>query len=271
MSQWTAYYTAEGKPYYHNHFTDATQWTKPDDMSDMPAPEAVGKPTEMPKALGGSIAPPTPIKLFYFWDVSWVASLFDTTTTEVSQRVLVSALPYVMKESTTPMYEKPDLWGPFWLCETASILLFFCSNINRYLNDHIAAALFRTEVLSHVMVFCFWGFTSVAAYLVGVLVNHQNDSAESTPVPSLSTFLGITGYAMVWTIPFALVAAFPLGWLRNLLAFVLGCSAAIAVIRNVARGSDFASLPRMSQITTLALCAGVFAYFMCLPAAFYSG
>ena len=63
MSQWTAYYTAEGKPYYHNHFTDATQWTKPDDMSDMPAPEAVGKPTEMPKALGGSIAPPTPIKV----------------------------------------------------------------------------------------------------------------------------------------------------------------------------------------------------------------
>ncbi|KAH0482127.1 MAG: uncharacterized protein KVP18_000248 [Porospora cf. gigantea A] len=64
MSQWTAYYTAEGKPYYHNHFTDATQWTKPDDMSDgVPAPEVVGKPTEMPEVLGGIIAPPAPIKV----------------------------------------------------------------------------------------------------------------------------------------------------------------------------------------------------------------
>jgi len=154
---------------------------------------------------------------------------FDVNTRQVIGRVGRSLLP--ISHPFFPPPEKPDLYGPFWVCFTLVFLMAATGNVASYFafssqKDVAAQENLAIEKLSiAATVFSFTIF--IVPLLVWVVLGHVGVSKSFVEIMSLY------GYSLSIYIPACVICMFPIEWLRwTTMAVSFGISGSL-VLRNI--------------------------------------
>jgi len=168
---------------------------------------------------------------------------FDVNTRVVLSRVGRSLVP-INKPFFVPP-EKPDLYGPFWICFTLVFLMAATGNFASYLEFVRAVSPEARENLAieklslAASVFSFTVF--LMPLLVWVVLGHLGVSK------SLVEVMALYGYSLSIYVPACLLCMLPLEWLRWTVIAVSCAISASLVLRNIYQ-QGLTSYPVMAGI-----------------------
>ena len=150
---WTKYTTEDGKDYYHNHMTNATQWDTPTtaaiilpvvplETTELPVQSnindsAVKTGFELQASEGPTFEKMFGIKLpcrACLPSMDFLVRGFRVESAMVISRLKSMLLPL----PTTLFDEKPDLYVPFWVVATEAFLFSFFLNLKNSWNTNVA-------------------------------------------------------------------------------------------------------------------------------------
>jgi len=206
------YATPSGKDYYHNATLNLTQWDKPrrdDDSISTTTSQSAGQ------LEAGTMTSTTQPELD---GNAWFASVsenfdmaktgaehFNVTTEDVINRVITACLPYrLLKVEGKSVYrEKPDVYGPFWICCTLIFALFACSNGYLWACGALDVTDFHVIIVGVIQVFGFWIGVPLA-----LRMSLYWAGADPTLLP-LREVLCVYGYSFIATIPMCLLCMLP--------------------------------------------------------------
>lgn len=160
---------------------------------------------------------------------------FEVSTQEVFSRVKRASIPVCF---TKPFYlpkpvEKPDLYGPFWICTTVVILLAAASNFTDWIyfkssSDHpVWRANFSFMTWSACL---FYAQITIIPLIIWMAIKYCG--RKKTLVEIMSLY----GYSLVTFIPNVILCSIPLEavqWISINLTFLISVS---FLLRNIAHG-----------------------------------
>lgn len=130
-----------------------------------------------------------------FWTFDYYQSFFDVDTSQVLDRIKGSLLPHPGHNFVRHhLRNRPDLYGPFWICATLAFVLAVTGNLTLVLAQ-------RRDPSIHYSPQFHKGKQSGWAQLLDARVQGH---AVTCHIASLVTIAGITIYCYAWLVPLAL-------------------------------------------------------------------
>lgn len=81
---------------------------------------------------------------YNFWSLEFYQSFFDVDTEDVKERMAAAMIPRPQKHFLHDVLkDKPDLYGPFWICITLVISVAVTGNLASYLQTAIRGGDFQ--------------------------------------------------------------------------------------------------------------------------------
>ncbi|CAH0387675.1 unnamed protein product [Bemisia tabaci] len=208
-----------------------------------------------------------------FWTWEYFQQFFDVTTDVVIERVKASVIPqnnvnYLQQY----IKNKPDLYGPVWICITLVFSIAISGNIANYLQA-TATHVYHWKYEFHIVTSAASAIICYAWVLPVVLwayLKYQGQQ-ETVPVSALE-LLCIYGYSLSIYIPISVLWVIQVNWLQW---FLVGTGAAISgyiLLTSIAPALGQKNYPLLAVLTTLhlLLAAGFMWYFFHVPEPHYS-
>lgn len=162
---------------------------------------------------------------FLCFSLDFYKPYFDVDTEDVTSRVLRSCYPFTEHSFFEVVGDKPDLYGPFWICSTLVFVLAVSSNVASWLNASKDASVkwHYDFTLMTGAAGTIFGFASIVPLMLWILMKYL-----AVPL-SLTKLLCLYGYSIVLFIPAALLCLTPSA-VVDWIAIVLAASASAGLL-----------------------------------------
>uniref|UniRef100_A0A2R9BJA4 Protein YIPF n=6 Tax=Homininae TaxID=207598 RepID=A0A2R9BJA4_PANPA len=165
-----------------------------------------------------------------FWTFSYYQSFFDVDTSQVLDRIKGSLLPRPGHNFVRHhLRNRPDLYGPFWICATLAFVLAVTGNLTLVLAQRRDPSIhyspqFHKVTVAGISIYCYAWLVPLALW--GFLRWRKGVQERMGPYTFLETVC-IYGYSLFVFIPMVVLWLIPVPWLQWLFgALALGLSAA---------------------------------------------
>ncbi|XP_029441530.1 protein YIPF2 isoform X2 [Rhinatrema bivittatum] len=151
-----------------------------------------------------------------FWTFEYYQTFFDIDTVQVLDRIKGSLLPLPGKNFVRHhLRNKPDLYGPFWICATLVFTLAFSSNLYSLLANKAPARFHYSPHFGKVTVAAVAIFSYAWLVPLGLWAFLQWRKGVNMAVNSYTLLetLCVYGYSLFVYIPMACLSALPYDWL----------------------------------------------------------
>ena len=148
---------------------------------------------------------------------------FDVDTNDIVQRTVQATVKGYSGSFTDFVSDKPDLYGPFWICTTLIVVSSAAGSFDQYLGG------VSKDDMDKVTASCafFYGYVTVLPLAIwGLLIYHKNPMR-------LLHIIGIYGYAMSVFIPTAILCTVPNTIVRWCLILLAAAVSGLSIIMNV--------------------------------------
>ncbi|XP_032107649.1 protein YIPF2 [Sapajus apella] len=165
-----------------------------------------------------------------FWTFSYYQSFFDVDTSQVLDRIKGSLLPRPGHNFVRHyLRNRPDLYGPFWICATLAFVLAVTGNLTLVLAQRRDPSIhyspqFHKVTVAGISIYCYAWLVPLALW--GFLRWRKGVRERVGPYTFLETVC-VYGYSLFVFIPMVVLWLIPVPWLQWLFgALALGLSAA---------------------------------------------
>ncbi|CAL8264439.1 unnamed protein product [Gadus morhua 'NCC'] len=158
-----------------------------------------------------------------FWTFDYYQSFFNVETAQVMDRLKGSVMP-IPGRNFVKYYlrNKPDLYGPFWICVTLVFSVAISGNLSTFLSQfgdqtyHYRPQFHRVTIAA-IVIFMYASLVPLCAW--GFLTWRRGPEGHMRCYTFLETVC-VYGYSLFIFIPTSLLWIIPLEWLRWLLILV---------------------------------------------------
>ncbi|XP_030200560.1 protein YIPF2 [Gadus morhua] len=158
-----------------------------------------------------------------FWTFDYYQSFFNVETAQVMDRLKGSVMP-IPGRNFVKYYlrNKPDLYGPFWICVTLVFSVAISGNLSTFLSQfgdqtyHYRPQFHRVTIAA-IVIFMYASLVPLCAW--GFLTWRRGPEGHMGCYTFLETVC-VYGYSLFIFIPTSLLWIIPLEWLRWLLILV---------------------------------------------------
>nr|XP_014978382.2 protein YIPF2 isoform X1 [Macaca mulatta] len=164
-----------------------------------------------------------------FWTFSYYQSFFDVDTSQVLNRIKGSLLPRPGHNFVRHhLRNRPDLYGPFWICATLAFVLAVTGNLTLVLAQRRDPSIhyspqFHKVTVAGISIYCYAWLVPLALW--GFLRWRKGVRERMGPYTFLETVC-VYGYSLFVFIPMVVLWLIPVPWLQWLFgALALGLSA----------------------------------------------
>jgi len=168
-----------------------------------------------------------------FWTFGYYQSFFDVDTSQVLDRIRGSLLPRPGHNFVRHhLRNRPDLYGPFWICATLAFVLAVTGNLTLVLAQRRDPSIhyspqFHKVTVAGVTIYCYVWLVPLALW--GFLRWRKGVRERMGPYTFLETVC-VYGYSLFVFIPTVVLWLIPVPWLQWLFgALALALSAATLV------------------------------------------
>ncbi|XP_004447787.1 protein YIPF2 [Dasypus novemcinctus] len=168
-----------------------------------------------------------------FWTFSYYQSFFDVDTSQVLDRIRGSLLPRPGHSFVRHhLRNRPDLYGPFWICATLAFVLAVTGNLTLVLAQRQDPSLhyspqFHKVTVAGTVIYCYAWLVPLALW--GFLRWRAGARERAGPYTFLETVC-VYGYSLFVFIPTMVLWLIPVPWLQWVFgALALALSAASLV------------------------------------------
>ncbi|PNJ14352.1 YIPF2 isoform 6 [Pongo abelii] len=165
-----------------------------------------------------------------FWTFSYYQSFFDVDTSQVLDRIKGSLLPRPGHNFVRHhLRNRPDLYGPFWICATLAFVLAVTGNLTLVLAQRRDPSIhyspqFHKVTVAGISIYCYAWLVPLALW--GFLWWRKGVQERMGPYTFLETVC-VYGYSLFVFIPMVVLWLIPVPWLQWLFGVLaLGLSAA---------------------------------------------
>jgi hypothetical protein len=165
-----------------------------------------------------------------FWTFGYYQSFFDVDTSQVLDRIKGSLLPRPGHNFVRHhLRNRPDLYGPFWICATLAFVLAVTGNLSLVLAQRRDPSIhyspqFHKVTVAGTAIYCYAWLVPLALW--GFLRWRQGSRERMGPYTFLET-VSVYGYSLFVFIPTVVLWLIPVPWLQWLFgALALALSAA---------------------------------------------
>lgn len=165
-----------------------------------------------------------------FWTFDYYQSFFDVDTSQVLDRIKGSLLPHPGHNFVRHhLRNRPDLYGPFWICATLAFVLAVTGNLTLVLAQRRDPSIhyspqFHKVTIAGLTIYCYAWLVPLALW--GFLRWRQGTRERMGLYTFLET-LCVYGYSLFVFIPTVVLWLIPVQWLQWLFgALALALSAA---------------------------------------------
>lgn len=169
-----------------------------------------------------------------FWTFGYYQSFFDVDTSQVLDRIKGSLLPRPGHNFVRHhLRNRPDLYGPFWICATLAFVLAVTGNLTLVLAQRRDPSIhyspqFHKVTVAGVAIYCYVWLVPLALW--GFLRWRKRVRERVGPYTFLETVC-VYGYSLFIFIPTAVLWLIPVPWLQWLFgALALALSASSLVL-----------------------------------------
>eukprot|EP01054_Gregarina_sp_Poly1_P009299 Gregarina_sp_Poly_1__9298@NODE_576_length_7467_cov_130_013649_g450_i0_p4_GENE_NODE_576_length_7467_cov_130_013649_g450_i0NODE_576_length_7467_cov_130_013649_g450_i0_p4_ORF_typecomplete_len298_score38_04Yip1/PF04893_17/8e20WW/PF00397_26/1_6e07YIF1/PF03878_15/1_8e06PGG/PF13962_6/38PGG/PF13962_6/19DUF2569/PF10754_9/79DUF2569/PF10754_9/2_9_NODE_576_length_7467_cov_130_013649_g450_i064987391 len=266
---WTSYKTEDGMEYYHNATLNITQWDRPIEPSligvklqqdFLPSTATSTTATDLES---GKQSPNLEVL-----DSAKQSALryFDVTTNDIKERLVLATLPYRLwgsdSQDASIFAQKPDLYGPVWICITASFALFAGGHAYAWASNMLYKTHFITLYVSLIV---------SAVWLLGVPLAIRAASVWNGAIETafkLEHVMCVYGYSLLPTIPLSILCSLPSKLLQ--IIFTLAALALSLVFLGITLFKDLHQVPQRVRVWLAAIITvSQLAYFMLVPIYFF--
>ncbi|XP_006875228.1 PREDICTED: protein YIPF2 [Chrysochloris asiatica] len=210
-----------------------------------------------------------------FWTFAYYQSFFDVDTSQVLDRIKGSLLPWPGHNFVRHrLRNRPDLYGPFWICATLAFVLAITGNLTLVLAQrrdptiHYSPQFHKVTVAS-VTIYCYAGLVPLALW--GFLQWRKGIRERMGPYTFLETVC-VYGYSLFVFIPTVILWLIPVPWLQwlfGVLALALSSTGLVSalwpVVREDTRPAAGALLSTVVLLHTLLALGCKLYFFQPLP------
>ncbi|XP_045402039.1 protein YIPF2 isoform X2 [Lemur catta] len=165
-----------------------------------------------------------------FWTFGYYQSFFDVDTSQVMDRIKGSLLPRPGHNFVRHhLRNRPDLYGPFWICATLAFVLAVTGNLTLVLAQRRDPSIhyspqFHKVTVAGITIYCYAWLVPLALW--GFLWWRKGVRERMGPYTFLET-VSVYGYSLFIFIPMVVLWLIPVPWLQWLFgALALALSAA---------------------------------------------
>ncbi|XP_059901990.1 protein YIPF2 [Gadus macrocephalus] len=158
-----------------------------------------------------------------FWTFDYYQSFFNVETAQVMDRLKGSVMPIPGRNFVKHyLRNKPDLYGPFWICVTLVFSVAISGNLSTFLSQfgdqtyHYRPQFHRVTIAA-IVIFMYASLVPLCAW--GFLTWRRGPEGQMGCYTFLETVC-VYGYSLFIFIPTSLLWIIPLEWLRWLLILV---------------------------------------------------
>ncbi|CAL8317433.1 unnamed protein product [Arctogadus glacialis] len=158
-----------------------------------------------------------------FWTFDYYQSFFNVETVQVMDRLKGSVMPIPGRNFVKHyLRNKPDLYGPFWICVTLVFSVAISGNLSTFLSQfgdqtyHYRPQFHRVTIAA-IVIFMYASLVPLCAW--GFLTWRGGAEGQMGCYTFLETVC-VYGYSLFIFIPTSLLWIIPLEWLRWLLILV---------------------------------------------------
>ncbi|KAI5934619.1 Protein YIPF2 [Manis javanica] len=169
-----------------------------------------------------------------FWTFDYYQSFFDVDTSQVLDRIKGSLLPRPGHNFVRHhLRNRPDLYGPFWICATLAFILAITGNLTVVLAQRRDPSIhyspqFHKVTVAGITIYCYAWLVPLALW--GFLRWRKGTRERMGPYTFLETVC-VYGYSLFVFIPTMVLWLIPIPWLQWLFgALALALSAAGLVL-----------------------------------------
>ncbi|XP_003461302.1 protein YIPF2 isoform X2 [Cavia porcellus] len=169
-----------------------------------------------------------------FWTFSYYQRFFDVDTSQVLDRIKGSLLPWPGHNFVRRhLQNRPDLYGPFWICATLAFVLAVTGNLTLVLAQRRDPSIhyspqFHKVTVAGITIYCYAWLVPLALW--GFLRWRQGVRERVGPYSLLETVC-VYGYSLFVFIPMVVLWLIPVPWLQWLFgALALALSTAGLVL-----------------------------------------
>lgn len=169
-----------------------------------------------------------------FWTFDYYQSFFDVDTSQVLDRIKGSLLPRPGHNFVRHhLWNRPDLYGPFWICATLAFILAITGNLTVVLAQRRDPSIhyspqFHKVTVAGITIYCYAWLVPLALW--GFLRWRKGTRERMGPYTFLETVC-VYGYSLFVFIPTMVLWLIPIPWLQWLFgALALALSAAGLVL-----------------------------------------
>ncbi|XP_074334640.1 uncharacterized protein LOC141672047 isoform X2 [Apium graveolens] len=222
---------SDSPPQVSVKFTDSALQTFPPSGAQGKITKASGPPHDadvsFSKPVSGSSGESQSSDWFRVFTVGAYKPYFDVDTSDVLDRIKDSLLPFdgSFYEKTS---DRPDLYGPFWICTTLIFVAAAISTLVTYLAQELKNEKWEYDInLVTWSAGLFYGYVLVVPLCLYVILKYFS-------VPSgLAQLLCLYGYSLFVFIPALCLSVIPLDLFRWVIAGVAGVMSATFVSLNL--------------------------------------
>ena len=167
---------------------------------------------------------------------SWLAflqAMFDVSTAEVVQRLLMAATPHRLLKGTevSILLNKPDLYGPFWIATSAIIAMTGAGNIERlFVSGYTFTDYSLLWTASWFMYGCLCAVPLIA-FLVAWILKRQGET--NTFDLNYAHLVCMYGYSNLALIPVCVVCVIPNALLQEIALAIGGVNSGLFIVANL--------------------------------------
>ncbi|XP_012646061.1 protein YIPF2 [Microcebus murinus] len=152
-----------------------------------------------------------------FWTFGYYQSFFDVDTSQVLDRIKGSLLPRPGHNFVRHhLRNRPDLYGPFWICATLAFVLAVTGNLTLVLAQRRDPSIhyspqFHKVTVAGITIYCYAWLVPLALW--GFLWWRKGVRERMGPYTFLET-VSIYGYSLFVFIPMVVLWLIPVPWLQ---------------------------------------------------------
>ncbi|XP_017770806.1 PREDICTED: protein YIPF1 [Nicrophorus vespilloides] len=207
-----------------------------------------------------------------FWTMEYFQQFFNVDTRDVHMRIIGSILPTNNSTLRTEMRERPDLYGPFWICITLIFAIAVSGNIADYLQYTKAEWKYDFHIVTYAATAIFMYITLIPLCLWATMkwsIKSINIDDFPEQMPNVLELICIYGYSLFIYIPASVLWTIQVNWLQWLLVMVsaiLSGSVLLLSLSNILKLSKHKIVLSLLIVGFhLLLAAGFMLYFFHAP------
>jgi len=184
-------------------------------------------------------------------DIESLQTLWNVSSSEVARKLFAAMFPVTkaVEEEESDFRSNPDLYGPFWIATTVSLLLFITTNVDILLGKTGVETDYKFFVIVAGLVYgCLVGVPLILGCLFYFITRNS-----SLPFTNLRLLASLYGYSLIVLLPVSLLCLIPFT-VAKWVAVVAGFTVSVVFMWRNLRRDIGASIPHNPYLPFAILC-----------------